>query len=192
MVQGGKKSLLMGLTRKVPLFLTNKGTSNFPSSTFSGVHIRDHVLPKENTKRITYQHILDDLKETLANHPNFRTEYEDMIQRTSLEGDEVVNLRPNSFQNGEDDTGTTMKINVWESMTRGHPRKYAKNVKLKLEPEGKFFFSATAGSDNVLYEVDLDLFDKINVDESKSSSTSRSIVYLVKKAEDKWWSRLIK
>ncbi|XP_070028296.1 co-chaperone protein p23-1 isoform X1 [Nicotiana tabacum] len=68
----------------------------------------------------------------------------------------------------------------------------AKNVKLKLEPEGKFFFSATAGADNVPYEVDLDLFDKINVDESKTSTTSRSIVYLVKKAEDKWWSRLIK
>ncbi|KAM3238013.1 co-chaperone protein p23-1 [Capsicum annuum] len=68
----------------------------------------------------------------------------------------------------------------------------AKNVKLKLEPEGKFFFSATAGADNLPYEVDLDLFDKINVEESKSSSTSRSIVYLVKKAEDKWWSRLIK
>ncbi|CAN4116394.1 unnamed protein product [Withania somnifera] len=68
----------------------------------------------------------------------------------------------------------------------------AKNVKLKLEPEGKFFFSATAGADNVPYEVDLDLFDKVNVDESKSSSTSRNIVYLVKKAEDKWWSRLIK
>ncbi|KAL3339978.1 hypothetical protein AABB24_028543 [Solanum stoloniferum] len=68
----------------------------------------------------------------------------------------------------------------------------AKNVKLKLEPEGKFFFSATAGADNVPYEVDLDLFDKINVDESKSSTTSRSIVYLVKKTEEKWWSRLIK
>ncbi|KAL3371417.1 hypothetical protein AABB24_008123, partial [Solanum stoloniferum] len=68
----------------------------------------------------------------------------------------------------------------------------AKNVKLKLEPEGKFLFSATAGADNVPYEVDLDLFDKINVDESKSSTTSRSIVYLVKKAEEKWWSRLIK
>lgn len=46
----------------------------------------------------------------------------------------------------------------------------AKNVKLKLEPEGKFFFSATAGADNVPYEVDLDLFDKINVDVSEAPS----------------------
>ncbi|XP_055809849.1 co-chaperone protein p23-1-like [Solanum dulcamara] len=68
----------------------------------------------------------------------------------------------------------------------------AKNVKQKLEPEGKFSFSATAGADNVPYEVVLDLFDKIDVDESKSSITSRNICYLVKKAEDKWWSRLIK
>ncbi|XP_059286179.1 co-chaperone protein p23-1-like isoform X1 [Lycium ferocissimum] len=68
----------------------------------------------------------------------------------------------------------------------------AKNVKQKLEPEGKFSFSATAGADNVPYEVDLDLFDKIDVDESKSSVTSRNICYLVKKAEDKWWSRLVK
>lgn len=30
------------------------------------------------------------------------------------------------------------------------------------------------------------------IQESKTSTTSRSIVYLVKKAEDKWWSRLIK
>ncbi|KAF3642093.1 putative F-actin-capping protein subunit beta-like [Capsicum annuum] len=68
----------------------------------------------------------------------------------------------------------------------------AKNVKQKLEPEGKFFFSATAGADNVPFEADLHLFDKIDVDESKSSVTSRSICYLVKKAEDKWWARLVK
>lgn len=68
----------------------------------------------------------------------------------------------------------------------------AKNVKVKLEPEGKFFFSATAGADNEPYEVDFDLYDKINVDESSSSHTCRNIVYLVKKAEEKWWSRLIK
>lgn len=46
----------------------------------------------------------------------------------------------------------------------------AKNVKQKLEPEGKFSFSATAGADNVPYEVVLDLFDKIDVDVSKSPS----------------------
>lgn len=40
----------------------------------------------------------------------------------------------------------------------------AQNVKLKLEPEGKFYFFATAGADKIPYEVDIDLFDKIDVD----------------------------
>ncbi|XP_012838378.1 PREDICTED: uncharacterized protein OsI_027940-like [Erythranthe guttata] len=68
----------------------------------------------------------------------------------------------------------------------------AKNVKLNLDPEGKFFFSATGGVDNVPYEIDIDLYDKVVVDESKASCTSRHICYLVKKAESKWWSRLLK
>lgn len=68
----------------------------------------------------------------------------------------------------------------------------AQDVKVKLEPEGKFFFSATAGADKATYEVDIDLFDKVDVNESKVSTTSRNICYLVKKAESKWWSRLLK
>ncbi|CAK7346708.1 unnamed protein product [Dovyalis caffra] len=68
----------------------------------------------------------------------------------------------------------------------------AQNVKLKLEPEGKFFFSATSGADNIPYEVELDLLDKVNVEESKAAIGSRNIQYIVKKAENKWWSRLIK
>ncbi|CAI9116426.1 OLC1v1017566C1 [Oldenlandia corymbosa var. corymbosa] len=68
----------------------------------------------------------------------------------------------------------------------------AKDVKLKLEPEGKFSFSATAGADNTPYEVELDLFDKVDVNESKSSITSRQICYIVKKAESKWWDKLLK
>ena len=42
----------------------------------------------------------------------------------------------------------------------------AKDVKLKLEPEGKFFFSATSGADNIPYEIDMDLFDKVDVNVS--------------------------
>ncbi|KAL6578289.1 hypothetical protein OROMI_010617 [Orobanche minor] len=68
----------------------------------------------------------------------------------------------------------------------------AKNVKLNLDPEGKFFFSATGGVDNMPYEIDIHLFDKVDVNESKASFTSRNICYLVKKAESKWWSRLLK
>lgn len=68
----------------------------------------------------------------------------------------------------------------------------AKNVNHKLDPEGKFSFSATAGADNTPYEVEFNLFDKVDVNESKTSTTSRSISYLVKKAESKWWTRLLK
>ncbi|KAL6213856.1 hypothetical protein ACLB2K_013295 [Fragaria x ananassa] len=68
----------------------------------------------------------------------------------------------------------------------------AQDVKLKLDPEGKFLFSATTGKEKTPYEVDLDLYDKIDVNESKASIGLRNICYLVKKAESKWWSRLIK
>lgn len=94
-------------------------------------------------------------------------------------------------------------------------------MKLKLEPEGKFYFSATAGAGKVPYEIDFDLYDKVDVEvraatpmmillilyfflfssnccvnlsfqESKASVGSRNICYLVKKAENKWWDRLLK
>ncbi|THU60909.1 hypothetical protein C4D60_Mb07t17690 [Musa balbisiana] len=68
----------------------------------------------------------------------------------------------------------------------------AKDVKLTLEPEGRFYFSATSGTANIRYELDLELFDRVNVDESKAAVGSRTICYLVKKAEKKWWSRLLK
>ncbi|KAK9943521.1 hypothetical protein M0R45_009126 [Rubus argutus] len=42
------------------------------------------------------------------------------------------------------------------------------------------------------YEVDFDLYDKIDVNESKVNIGLRNICYLVKKAENKWWKRLIK
>ncbi|KAL7584041.1 co-chaperone protein p23-1 [Lactuca sativa] len=68
----------------------------------------------------------------------------------------------------------------------------AKNVKLKLEPEGKFYFSATAGAENLAYEIDINLHDKVDVNESKASVGPRTIVYLIKKEESKWWNRLLK
>ncbi|XP_028782430.1 co-chaperone protein p23-1-like isoform X4 [Neltuma alba] len=66
----------------------------------------------------------------------------------------------------------------------------AKDVKLKLEPDGRFNFSAH--KDEIPYEVDLDLFDKVNVEESKYNIGVRNIVYVIKKAEKEWWDRLIK
>ncbi|RZC79161.1 hypothetical protein C5167_003481 [Papaver somniferum] len=50
----------------------------------------------------------------------------------------------------------------------------ANDVKLKLEPQGRFVFSATKGG--IPYEVDIELYDKINAE----------------KTESKWWNRLLK
>ncbi|XP_039145494.1 co-chaperone protein p23-1-like [Dioscorea cayenensis subsp. rotundata] len=68
----------------------------------------------------------------------------------------------------------------------------AKEVKLSLQPNGQFHFSATTGAENVPYEIDFELYDKVNVEESKAAVGLRNICYLVKKAESKWWSRLLK
>lgn len=66
----------------------------------------------------------------------------------------------------------------------------ANDVKLKLEPEGKFIFSAV--KDGNPYEIDIELLDKVDVKESKYNIGMRHIVYVIQKAEKKWWSRLIK
>ncbi|KAH7656295.1 cytosolic prostaglandin-E synthase protein [Dioscorea alata] len=68
----------------------------------------------------------------------------------------------------------------------------AKDVKLSLQPNGQFHFSATTGAENIPYEIDFELYDKVNVEESKAAVGLRNICYLVKKAESKWWSRLLK
>lgn len=38
------------------------------------------------------------------------------------------------------------------------------NPKVNVDPDGTFTFSATAGTDNHLYELKLDLLDKVNVE----------------------------
>lgn len=40
----------------------------------------------------------------------------------------------------------------------------AKDADVKLDPEGIFSFSAKAGPDNQLYELKLELNDKVNVE----------------------------
>lgn len=42
----------------------------------------------------------------------------------------------------------------------------AEDINLKLEPQGKFFFSATSGASKTPYEVDFDLFDNVDVNVS--------------------------
>lgn len=68
----------------------------------------------------------------------------------------------------------------------------AKNANVKLEPEGKLTFSATAGSQDTTFELNLELYDKVNVEASKISVGLRHILCVVEKAEKGWWKRLLK
>ncbi|KAL5724176.1 prostaglandin-E synthase [Ranunculus cassubicifolius] len=49
----------------------------------------------------------------------------------------------------------------------------AKDAKVSLEPQGTFTFSATAGGENHLYEMELHLFNNVNVEESKINKTRK-------------------
>ncbi|XP_047966566.1 uncharacterized protein OsI_027940-like [Salvia hispanica] len=68
----------------------------------------------------------------------------------------------------------------------------AKNPKVNVDPNGTFTFSASGGADNNLYELKLDLLDKINVEESKINIGPRSIFCVLEKAEQKWWKKLLR
>ncbi|XP_010481284.1 PREDICTED: uncharacterized protein OsI_027940 [Camelina sativa] len=68
----------------------------------------------------------------------------------------------------------------------------AKDADVKLDPEGVFNFSAKAGSDNQLFELKLELNDKVNVEESKINIGLRSIFCILEKAEPKWWNKLLR
>ncbi|XP_011621931.1 uncharacterized protein Os08g0359500 isoform X2 [Amborella trichopoda] len=68
----------------------------------------------------------------------------------------------------------------------------AKNVKTNLDPEGIFTFSANAGTDGNPYELKLDLFGKVNAEESKINVGVRNIFCIVEKAEEGWWKKLLR
>ncbi|KAJ0985760.1 hypothetical protein J5N97_004116 [Dioscorea zingiberensis] len=68
----------------------------------------------------------------------------------------------------------------------------AKNVKVNLEPDGIFTFSATAGTESNLYELKLDLHDKVNVEESKINTGVRSIFCVLEKTDKKRWEKLLR
>ncbi|XP_060676308.1 uncharacterized protein OsI_027940 isoform X4 [Ziziphus jujuba] len=68
----------------------------------------------------------------------------------------------------------------------------AKDAKVNLEPDGVFTFSASAGAENHLYELKLDLYDKVNVEESKINIGVRSIFCILEKSEKAWWKKLLR
>ncbi|KAF8006711.1 hypothetical protein BT93_K0886 [Corymbia citriodora subsp. variegata] len=68
----------------------------------------------------------------------------------------------------------------------------AKDAKVNLEPDGIFSFSAKAGAENNPYELKLELFDKVNVEESKINIGVRNIFCILEKAEKEWWKKLLR
>ncbi len=68
----------------------------------------------------------------------------------------------------------------------------SKNAKVDLTPDGVFTFSASAGAGDNQYELKLELYDKVNVEESKINIGVRSIFCVVQKAENGWWKRLLR
>lgn len=68
----------------------------------------------------------------------------------------------------------------------------AKNPKVNLGPEGTFTFTATGGAGDNVYELKLELFDKVDVEESKINYGVRSIFCILEKAEKKWWNKLLR
>ncbi|KAL1550250.1 hypothetical protein AAHA92_18241 [Salvia divinorum] len=68
----------------------------------------------------------------------------------------------------------------------------AKDPKVNVDPDGTFTFSAAAGTDSNLYELKLELLDKINSEECKINIGVRSIVCVLEKTEKKWWTKLLR
>ncbi|XP_056170823.1 uncharacterized protein OsI_027940 isoform X3 [Syzygium oleosum] len=68
----------------------------------------------------------------------------------------------------------------------------AKDAKVNLEPDGIFTFSAKAGAENHPYELKLELFDKVDVEESKINIGVRNIFCILEKAEKEWWKKLLR
>ncbi|KAH9330937.1 hypothetical protein KI387_003045, partial [Taxus chinensis] len=65
----------------------------------------------------------------------------------------------------------------------------AKNVNLKSEPDGKFSFSAKRNGEP--FEFELELFGKINPEDSKVNIGLRNIFCALHKTEKGWWKRLL-
>lgn len=63
----------------------------------------------------------------------------------------------------------------------------SKNADVKLEPEGKLTFSATTGPENAPFELNFELFDKVDVEASKINVGLRNIFCTIEKAEKGWW-----
>ncbi|XP_018433561.2 co-chaperone protein p23-1 [Raphanus sativus] len=67
----------------------------------------------------------------------------------------------------------------------------SKETKVNLLPEVVFDFSAKAGPENHVYELKLELHNKVNVEESKINIGLRSIFCIIEKIEPETWDKII-
>eukprot|EP00854_Cymbomonas_tetramitiformis_P022678 gene22678-27376_t len=65
-----------------------------------------------------------------------------------------------------------------------------KDPKIEISEDGQLTFAAT-GSDAKDYALDIKLFKGLNKEESKFAVTGRAIVFVLIKAEEEWWNRLL-
>jgi prostaglandin-E synthase len=66
----------------------------------------------------------------------------------------------------------------------------AKNAQVKLEPDGRFTFTATCK--DAMYETELQLYGAVKVETSKINEGRRHTFCVFEKAEKAWWERLLK
>ncbi|KAG0618450.1 hypothetical protein M758_4G064700 [Ceratodon purpureus] len=66
----------------------------------------------------------------------------------------------------------------------------AKNAQVKLEPDGRFMFTAT--SKEAKYETELQLYGAVKVKSSKINEGRRHTFCVIEKEEKGWWERLLK
>ncbi|KAF3653312.1 hypothetical protein FXO37_17040 [Capsicum annuum] len=80
-----KEHLVVGLVNTNSLLLTHIDTSILPSINSSCMQIQEYILPKEDPRRVPYEHMLGNLTEFLAKNSNFGKNSEEMIQGRSID-----------------------------------------------------------------------------------------------------------
>eukprot|EP00771_Trimastix_marina_P002670 gnl/Trimastix_PCT/382.p1 GENE.gnl/Trimastix_PCT/382~~gnl/Trimastix_PCT/382.p1 ORF type:complete len:217 (+),score=45.40 gnl/Trimastix_PCT/382:48-653(+) len=63
---------------------------------------------------------------------------------------------------------------------------------IRLEPEGRLVFTGVGGTDRREFELNLELFKELNVEESKWEVLDRHVRMDLIKKDPEWWPRLLK
>ncbi|XP_047260276.1 uncharacterized protein LOC107861439 [Capsicum annuum] len=113
-----KNYLIVGLVHKEPLSLPNPKASILPSFDSSYVQVLDDIIIKKDPKGVPHESMSNELEAHL-------TKSAKKVDCPSLT--RGVNLRTNSFQDGEDDTSIAQRV-------RGNVKGSSCGLKTLLEP----------------------------------------------------------